>query len=458
MSFIADDDDSSHGLPSMLNNDNFRKTLDAAQRINESMKHPAQGGFRADVANDANAFHDPYDGSSPRMPNQVQVSNNKSLRCLDPTGTTQEVTQYCTIAGCNWSSFKTNDPKNLEACVNQHKNHILSEHSGAGDSQSYDNVSGARADRSAREYKNATQKRMVQKTVDDAVYNLSDARFFTTPLDLKVIGVNMPTVAAPINTVVDFNHMGVQVLNQDTLRKVHNRANSIFKLRECSKPNLNTYHHQGEELTPVEVTNKQFKLGIKQKELESPKECLEAFFNYLVIHTNFHPLDWSPKALFHVALEKYLEGPPTVAQFKTLFDRFINDNAIRAQKKAPPLTYSEILSIWQNFIAPTPMNNSCVEALVRKELQLQGFDTKNHQSNSKRRNDARVNNSIPKKPKAKVSYCPNWNASKTAPLCSNTQTDGGCIDENGTALVHSCTAKTPQGKFCGSSNHGYQWH
>ena len=63
----------------------------------------------------------------------------------------------------------------------------------------------------------ATKKMTFQKTVDDAMANLCEARFFSMPLDYKSLGQNMPTNITPVNTVVDMSHIGVDITNTKTL-------------------------------------------------------------------------------------------------------------------------------------------------------------------------------------------------------------------------------------------------
>ena len=103
----------------------------------------------------------------------------------------------------------------------------------------------------------------------------------------------MPVSTYPTNTVVDFSHLGVHVINVDTLRKIQNRGLATLRLRELSDTNLRTSHVAGEELVAVQTNKDQLELGRKQKKLEDAKECLKAFFNFSALSRNFHPLDWS---------------------------------------------------------------------------------------------------------------------------------------------------------------------
>lgn len=367
----------------------------------------------------------------------------------------QEVTQYCSIPSCGWSSYKSFDAAHLDTCFQQLKLHMQVAHNIAhGSSSTEAQVSGARCDKSAREYAEATKPRKILKVVDYAMSNLCEARFFATPLDLKVLGKNMPPVISPVNTVVEFAHLGVDVINQDVLRKLHSRTNNVLRLRELSNPNLRNYHAAGEELVAIEATQTHLKLGKNLVKLTNPKDCVMAFYNYCALATNYHVLDWSPKALLKVALEKFFSGPPTVSQYNLLFEKYITENAIRAQKRACPLTYPEILQLWNSFVCTYSDNLSNVEAIVDQKIKSLGSTP------GKRGQKGNLSAVSPKK--AKKEFCPTWNNNKEYPLCSNEQAQGGCKDVKGNFLMPSCNRKTFKSNgqlgYCNSSRHGYHKH
>ena len=66
-------------------------------------------------------------------------------------------------------------------------------------------------DKAYKEYQEATKQREVKKVKDDASRNLCEARYFAVPLDNKILAQNMPVSTTPVNTVVDFSHLGVDV-------------------------------------------------------------------------------------------------------------------------------------------------------------------------------------------------------------------------------------------------------
>ena len=61
-------------------------------------------------------------------------------------------------------------------------------------------------------------------------------------------------------------------------------------------------------------------------------------------------------ALMKLVLEKYFSGPATVPQYSALFEKFIHLNTNRAQRRETPLSYQEILGIWNTFISPNAMS------------------------------------------------------------------------------------------------------
>ena len=281
-------------------------------------------------------------------------------------------------------------------------------------------------------------------------FGVFSARFFPFPLDLNVLGKNMPTAITPINTVVDVAHFGVDVTNNDVLKKLHNRGNNNLRLKEFSDSNLRNFHVAGDMLVAVQATKDNLELGKKQKQLEDTKECVKAFYNYSALSRNYHPLDWSPMALSKVALEKFLMGGATVEQFVKLFEKFVHENSVRAQRKAIPLTYQEVLLMWTTYISPNAtLNAISIEAVVDKKLRsLQTNRGRLEREGQDKR----------QKTRDRVDFCPHWNKTQTPPLCPNTQARGGCVEPTtGKNFKHACSYRRGQA-FCGSDKHGYYLH
>ena len=262
-----------------------------------------------------------------------------------------------------------------------------------------------------------------------------------------MLAQNMPIATSPMNTEVEFAHLGVNVSNKETTRKLHNRAATKFRLRDFSDFNLTA----GDEMVAVQCSKDQLQLSKKMKPLDNPQECVKAVYNYAAMHGQFHPMDWSPKALLKLMLNKMFEGPPTVDQYVRLFEKFISENGGRAQKNGVPLTYMEIVGLWNTFIAPSHLNMVAMDKVIDNKMKqfMKGRGPSPSPSlatsPSKR---ARL---------TKEDFCQDWNNSKTFPLCSNTQSQGGCMF-GGKFLKHSCSRKTQSGRSCGIDGHSFHTH
>ena len=166
-------------------------------------------------------------------------------------------------------------------------------------------------------------------------------------------------------------------------------------------------------------------------------------------------------ALLKLVLEKYFSGPATMNQYLALFEKFIHESANRAQRRDVPLSYQEILAIWNTFIAPNNMSRATIEAIVENKLNYiksPGAGSQSRpQGNRGQGNRGRVSGASPKKPR--LVNCQSWNFSTSQPLCTNTQATGGCIDANGQFLTHSCSYREGHSKqTCKSEKYGLKIH
>ena len=429
-------------LPCAINDNQLTANIEAARKMASKATHPAQRNHPLPAKEVGAVSSEP-----------VSAVAGVEVAARDET-LGQEVTQYCPMA-CGWSSYKSYDKAMLDPCIKQLTLHLLTDH-GMSSSNNDQTASNSKGDKSSREYTAATKLRTVTDVMDDATHNLCSARFFAAPLDIKVLGMKMPICTSPINTVVDLSHIGVDVTNPDTLRKIQNRATVSFKLRDFSEPNLRSHQNPGDELIAVQHTKDHLYMGKKVKNLDDPMDCVKAFFNYCILAQNFHVLDWSPQALMKVVLEKYSAGLTTVEMFERLFEKFIHENAVRAQKRATPLTYQEILTKYNTTIAPPAMDLSVFQNIVRKEMQIAEISS-NYQEKDQERE---ISPSPLKRAKltTKEDYCPNFNHNKDKPYCSNPESEDGkgCI-VNGRQLRHACNRKVGS-RFCNSSNHNFYNH
>ena len=152
-----------------------------------------------------------------------------------------------------------------------------------------------------------------------------------------------------------------------------------------------------------------------------------------------------------------------MTQYSALFEKFIHLSSNRAQRREPPLSYQEILGIWNTFISPNTMSRATYEAIMDNRVNNNNNKTPGTRPQPQHQGDRGQGNrrgtGAPSPKKSRLDFCQSWNTSTTQPLCSNTQTTGGCLDANGKFLTHSCNfrdGKTSQ--TCKSSKHGQNFH
>ena len=376
-------------------------------------------------------------------------------RLLDrPMSAEKEIFLLCQVEGCMFSTIKSWDSRDLQHLVKLLDIHTRTVH---GDSASdregrTEEREYSRAAKEDRELQAALATRKITKTLDDANLNLCEARFFAFPINLKVLGQNMPVTASPVNTIVDLSHLGVDVTNAELLRKLHSRGDTSTRLKHVSDTNLRSSQSSSDELVAIQAKfdKNQLKLGRNLKEIATAQEALKAMMNYVVLCRNFHPLDTSQMAMLRVAMEKFFVGPPSVASYSRFFEKVVHESSVRAHMKAVPLSYKEILDIWNTYIEPPSVTQVNIEKLVDQKIrQMSGANGKGRIRSDKGDNRA-------KKPRSQ--YCPNWNVSPAPPFCTNQQIVGGCTDSAGSQFVHSCSYRVAKGRTCGSNKHNRHTH
>ena len=165
---------------------------------------------------------------------------------------------------------------------------------------------------------------------------------------------------------------------------------------------------------------------------------------------HIHPMDWSATALLRVALEKFSDEATTVSVYKKFFEKFVHTNGIRASKQAVPMVYQEILVLWSTSFSPAiTVDQSMLESAVRNVITNNSDLLRQQKRASTTGSGARA----PKQDKTDL-FCEDWNKPAS---CSNTPAQGGCLNQAGKFMKHSCM-KRVGAKFCGSSKHGQHNH
>lgn len=157
-----------------------------------------------------------------------------------------------------------------------------------------------------------------------------------------------------------------------------------------------------------------------------------------------------------MVIEKHCNGSPTVAQYVLFFEKFIHSNGVRAQRQAMPMTFQEILVLWSTHINPPSLDSASLSTAVQNELKKMHVMPAKAQTN-KRGGGKTDASPAPKNTRQDrdTKFCEDWNKDSS---CSNTQSPGGCVDQAGVFMKHSCSKRMPRGGFCGSSKHGLPSH
>ena len=361
----------------------------------------------------------------------------------------------CPHEGCSYSTIKAADNRQLEALVKLLSMHVRHNHGEVMEDGSHEGFARGmtREDKAGKELEAATAKREVKKVIDDASLNLCEARFFSMPLNKKVLAQNMPVTQTPVNTVIDLSDRGVNVTHPELLRKLHSRAQTSIRLRDFSDTNIKSVYSSGDELVPIQakLDKNQLQLGRPHNRIESVQEAVKAVHNYCILARNFHPMDTSQQSLFRVVLEMYLNGRPTVQNIIQLFEKFVHENAVRAHKREVPFSYKEILDLWNTYIVPSVISRSAFEEMIDAKLKSLPAEGR---ANNKRGAASSANSG---KRLKRGPFCPNWNRSVAPPFCSNQQAVDGCHNDAGTYLAHACSKKLGA-SFCNSSKHNVHTH
>ena len=163
---------------------------------------------------------------------------------------------------------------------------------------------------------------------------------------------------------------------------------------------------------------------------------------------HIHPMDWSATALLRVALEKFSDEATTVPVYAKFFEKFVHTNGIRASKQAVPMVYQEILVLWSTSFSPSlTVDPSMLETAVRNVI------TNSDLLRQKRTSTTVSGARAPKQDRTDI-FCEDWNKPAS---CSNTAAQGGCVNQAGKFMKHSCTKRIGN-KYCGSNKHGQHNH
>ena len=123
-------------------------------------------------------------------------------------------------------------------------------------------------------------------------------------------------------------HVGIDIANEKTVQKSHNRGCKILKLPWFSPQNLSK--SEAEQRRQMSLQGGALIEGKECKDLKNVADGMLSLHSWMELMKHLHPMDFGPSALFRLMLEKYVSGQiKTVGQILRMFITVQSDNASR---------------------------------------------------------------------------------------------------------------------------------
>ena len=353
----------------------------------------------------------------------------------------------CERPGCSWKTLKSNDPMAIAGLTLQLDLHLRDQHQQEG--------RGASMNAAHRSFVDATKKVVYAEGMDNRSSILHPVRMIPGVLDHRVGAKVSPLYHDQIFCQIDFSHFGVIIRNFKVIAILHNRTSQALKLQMLT-PN----YLQMREDDPRK--SKELKSGDHDDlltNMENLGECVLAVENYDLIASYLHPLDYGPKCLKRVILEKVTKGQVSeVADVILFFNSIVNENACRIARRDLPLEHSELLVKWDHIVGVSlPSTHSAVKETKELAATVSSLQREfnNYKSQTMKR-PIQSGKRDSKRPRGVASggYCLEFNSRKG---CSNPPSAVGC-SKNGRDMKHGCTFTVSGGGFCNEMSHNKYNH
>ena len=421
---------------------------DPLQRLADSVSAPPPHVRRLNLGSPDTRIR--AGGSSPSVPSPT-VRDSRRIRNVawsdqGPMGV-QLYQTHCDK--CSWSSLSTPDVAAYLGLVSELDVHKKYEHQSTAEEP-------AEADeghKGRREFEAATTPRTIPESKDDRNYLLHLARFFPGSVNWINQAKACPLVQAPRLSVIDLSAIGLQALNQKTVKDCHDRSCRTLKLQHFGTENLRATKNELQK--KYNLSGGEMIEGKEYLEVKSVHEAVIAVLNFTQLWRYVHPGDLYPESLLRVVIERYFDGEiHSAAQVIKFFSTIHYENSNRACRREVPLTHEEVSSKWDlanrqyYSTARGRDTNGMSSAIKTLTSALSSYNRAGKRQSSQGPSNAR------KKTTAKsrtLQYCQSYNSSNG---CSNTRTAEGCQGPNGAQYAHGCSVRVPPGNhFCNSKDH-----
>ena len=350
---------------------------------------------------------------------------------------------------CSYTSIKSTDPVAYTGMVADVADHIARHHSGKRQEGTNE---------AAHAYAEATKTVEVPAGLDNRSSIIHVARTYPGILDPFEGARATPLEQEGVYCHPDMWHVGIRLVDPRPIRLLHNRANTSLKLQQLSPHNLATKSDELKKFVTINAGT--FVEGESFDNFKNIGECVLSFNNYAYLSKWIHPMDYGPYAIFHLILEKYVNGLiPSVKTLLGFFKVVQSDNANRALRQQLPLTYEELLPKWEQS-AGSNSSGGFAELLASYQKLLNEFKDFKAKHGLGQASDSQgpsqgAKGSANKKRKmsGNAGYCMKFN---TPEGCNNQASGAGCTF-NGKEYRHGCKFMV-NGRYCNRKDHSMQNH
>ena len=120
---------------------------------------------------------------------------------------------------CTWKSNRSTDSNVMPGLVLEYDCHMKYEHGGSQPSTEVEDEGHSERE----EFRIATTPKTIPEQKDDRNFLLSMGRFLPGGINWKSTAKSCPLVQAPVLTRIDLSPIGLQALNQKTVKNCHDR-------------------------------------------------------------------------------------------------------------------------------------------------------------------------------------------------------------------------------------------
>ena len=355
----------------------------------------------------------------------------------------------CEYEGCKWDTEVLSEGQ-VSTLAKMYELHVQKDHK---------NEAGTELDKEKDAYEEATRLKDIPAHTDNRLDILSPVRFYPFPLQYQHIAKNQPAKQSPVWPRLDLSHVGLQLVDNSIVSKLHNRAYTGAQLRHFSETNLKLDpEDKGLVLRPIGGSQGGLKQTRHVRYINTIDDATMALLNCELIMRHLHPMDYGTTALVRFLLDRIhhqheavrITNPNRISNF---FQAAFKANADRVLGPAYPRTYQEVSTFYSSMDWTAAFQGAGLRSESEREVSMKGrgggkMGDKRGAGESPYRGKAR---------KLQESVCYEFNKSggcaRRLSPCGK-----GCVSKGDKVFLHICSRSQADGSGCGSSSHGASQH